>query len=173
MNFDNVKIYCPHSDVTPALIDNCEVIDNSSFISRVLCDLGRPDEELVIISPDAGAYKLIFKLCEKLGFKGEIVTCSKSRNHITGEITTVVPQFDETKSVLIIDDIILGGRTFINIRNEIKNEKVYLAVSHGVFDSGGYGDPVPALADAFNKIYTTNSRKDEYENKAIKVIPIL
>lgn len=70
---------------------------------------------------------------------------------------------------MIIDDICLGGRTFINIRKEIPNKEVYLAVSHGVFDSGGYGDPIPALTEAFTHIFTTNSRKNEedYNNDKI------
>ena len=59
---------------------------------------------------------------KKIDFKGEIVTCSKSRNHDTGEKTIIVPQFDETKDVLIIDDICLAGGTFLGIANQIKNK---------------------------------------------------
>ena len=124
-------------------------------------------DDLVIISPDAGSYKLIFKLCEKLNFKGEIITCSKSRNHETGEITTVVPKFDENKKVLIIDDICLAGNTFFNIRKEIPNENVYLAVSHGVFN-----DNIDKLGTYFNAVFTTNSRRDESVGENIEVIKI-
>ena len=47
---------------------------------------------------------------KKLDYHGDIVTCLKSRNHETNEITTIVPEFDETKPVLIIDDIALGSK---------------------------------------------------------------
>lgn len=167
MEFDRVDIFANHSDVTPALINNSRVIDNSEFITKVLKHLSYPDNELVIISPDAGSYKLIFKLCEKIGFKGEIITCSKSRNHDSGEITTVVPKFDESKPVLIIDDIALGSRTFFNIRREIKNTNVYLAVSHGIFNEN-----VDKLGEEFNVVFTTNSRRNESIGKNIEIINI-
>jgi len=169
-NFNSVKIFDPHSDVTPGLINNCIIIDNSSFISNVLKILNQHninEKNLVIVSPDASAYKKIFKLCEKIGFNGDIITCSKSRNHETGELTIQVPKFDENKSVLIIDDIALGSRTFLNIRNELKNKDVYLAVSHGVFNEN-----IDKLGEAFNTVYTTNSRREESVGENIKVIKI-
>jgi ribose-phosphate pyrophosphokinase len=167
MNLNKITIGMPHSDVTPALLNNCEVTDNSDFIIKVLLELNIPDENLVICSPDAGSYKLIYKLCEKIGFKGDIITCSKSRNHETGELTTIVPRINESKDVLIIDDIALGSRTFFNIRNEIRNSNVYLAVSHGIFNEN-----VNKLETEFTKIFTTNSRRDESVGKNIKVISI-
>ena len=89
-------------------------------------------------------------------------------------IVLLKPKLDKEKSVLIIDDICLGGRTFIDIASKIEN-KCYLAISHGVFDSGGYGDPVPALIEAFDGIYSSNSRKDvapESGNGKITIIDI-
>lgn len=167
MNLDNVYVFAPHSDVTCALINNCVRVDNHNFIKNVLMDLSENNyiskyltneiDDLVLISPDAGAYKLIYKLSEDLGLKKcEIITCSKSRNHETGVITTVVPKFDENKTVLIIDDICLAGNTFFNIRKEIPNENVFLAVSHGIFN-----DNVDKLEAQFTKVYTTNSRRDK------------
>lgn len=167
MNLNKVYVGMPHSDVTPALINNCEVIDNSKFIIKVILDLGISDENLVICSPDAGAYKLIFKLCEKIGFKGEIITCSKSRDHETGRLTMQIPSCDINKSVLIIDDIALASNTFLNIRKELKNKNVFLAVSHGIFN-----DNVDKLEKQFSKVYTTNSRRDESVGENIQVIKI-
>ena len=178
LNLAGVEIFDNHSDVCTALINRCKAIDNSQFIRMVLneiinyhsmspIDLNPKEEDIVIISTDAGSYKKINKLCEKLNFKGEIVTCSKSRNHETGEITTVVPEFDETKLVLIIDDICLGGRTFFNIRKELKNENVYLAVSHGIFNENR-----DRLETEFKKVFTTNSREDNYDISNVDVITI-
>lgn len=165
-----VIVFDPHSDVTPALLNNCEVRDNSSFIDSVIYNLYctseisyfDPFKDLIILSPDAGAYKKIFALCEKIEFKGQIECCAKSRNHETGEKTIIVPKFDETKDVLIIDDICLAGGTFLGIANQIKN-KCYLAVSHGIFNKG-----VDHLLDRFEMIYTTDSRC-EIENERVKI----
>lgn len=167
MELNRIFVGMPHSDVTPALLNNCQVIDNSDFIIKVLHELNIPDENLIICSPDAGAYKLIFKLCEKLKFKGEIITCSKSRDHITGDLTMQIPTCDSSKSVLIIDDIALGSRTFLNIRKELKNKNVYLAVSHGIFNEN-----VDLLESNFNKIFTTNSRRDDSISEKIEIIKI-
>lgn len=177
MEFDNVEVYANHSDVTPALINNSYMIDDSYFVRQVLGKLteeGITEKDIILLSPDAGAFKRIFKLAEKIEFKGQIETCSKSRDYVTQLPTQKIPSFDKNKTVLIVDDICLGGRTFINIANQIENP-CYLAVSHGIFDSGGYGDPLPALESAFKGIFTTNSRKDASayaENKIIKVINI-
>ena len=176
MNLPYIEVFDPHSDVTPALLNNCEVRDNSEFIEDVLnrlsseyssdMDYDIMDDpkikNLIILSPDSGAYKKIFSLCEKIGFKGQIECCSKSRNHETGEKTIIVPKFDETKDVLIIDDICLAGGTFLGVANQIKN-KCYLAVSHGIFNNG-----VEHLLKRFETIYTTDSRC-EIEHEKVKI----
>lgn len=167
LKFDGVYVFDPHSPVTPALLDNCTVFDNSDFIFDVINKITDNSDELIILSPDAGAFKKIFKLCEKIEFKGEIVTCSKSRNHDTGNLVIIVPEFDSSKNVLIIDDICLAGNTFLNIREKIKNENVYLAVSHGIFN-----DNVERLKSSFKKIYTTNSRRSESIDDSIEIIDI-
>lgn len=165
MNLDQVFIYDSHSDVSLGLINNSISIDNYNFIKKVLSDIN--DENIIICSTDAGSFKKIFKLCEKLDYHGDIVTCLKSRNHETNEITTIVPEFDETKPVLIIDDIALGSKTFLNIRRQIKNKQVYLAVSHGVFNEN-----IDKLETDFTKIYTTNSRRDISVSENIKIFDI-
>lgn len=193
MGLYEITVFDPHSDVCMGLLNNSVVMDNSKFILEVLFQMrdeyvavsgfGEADtnilvkegkfvdkrvtDNLIILSPDAGAYKKIFKLCEKIGFKGQIECCSKSRNHNTGELTIIVPKFDENKNVLIIDDIALGSNTFFNIRKELKNPKVFLAVSHGIFN-----DNVDKLETEFEKVFTTNSRRNESIGKNIKVVKI-
>jgi len=167
---DSFVIFDPHSDVSPALLDNCEVCDNSKFIKDVMDQWesqykGVHRNELIILAPDAGAYKKIFALCEKIGFKGQIECCAKSRNHETGEKTIIVPKFDETKDVLIIDDICLAGGTFLGVASKIKN-KCYLAVSHGIFNNG-----VDHLLERFETIYTTDSRCN-IENDQVKIFKL-
>lgn len=162
---DEYIIFDPHSDVTPALINNIAVGDNSEFVKYTLNQIMRntiQEEHITILSPDAGAYKKIFKLCEKIGFKGRIETANKYRDTTNGEIQTRLSceDFGAAPYVLIVDDICMGGRTFINLAQQIKEAKeLYLAVSHGVFNNG-YDE----LYKYFTHIFTTNSFQD-FENK--------
>lgn len=141
MNVSKVFIDDAHSDVAPALIDNCVNKDqldifrkNSSFLN-FLCY-----NNLTLISPDAGAEKKIRKLQSNLGHN--VVYCTKERDVKTGEIKGVtIPNCDlKDESCIIIDDICDGGRTFIELAKKLKSDKrvnkVYLYVTHGIFSNG-------------------------------------
>ena len=170
LEVDKYVIFDPHSDVSPALLKNCKVIDNSEYINNVLCDIrllkeGSLEDNLCIISPDAGAYKKIGKLCSKLNWNGELVAANKFRSILTGNIESIELSTDDFKGkdVLIIDDICVGGRTFISLAQKLRERNcgnVYLAISHGVF-SNGFAE----LGVHIDKIYTTNSFKDIEEPK--------
>jgi len=172
-------VFDPHSDITPALLNKCVVEDNSLFIRWVLQRLDdfnnngyqgqwSANEDLVILSPDAGAYKKIFKLAEKIGFKGQIECANKFRNTTTGEINIRLSINDfKGKDILIIDDICVGGRTFIELAKQLVQcniSNLQLAVSHGIF-SNGFND----LERYFQNIFTTNSIEEEYDGEDINV----
>lgn len=159
MPVESYKVYDPHSDVTPALLKNCRVVDNSSYIKTVVESL---DPNLVLLSPDAGAYKKIYKLAEKIKFSGEVASANKSRSISTGNIDSIElsRQDFEGRNVLIVDDICIGGRTFIELAKKLNERNVgnlYLAVSHGIFSNG-----LNELSKYFNKVFTTNSRMSHY-----------
>lgn len=168
-------IFDAHSDVAPALLRTAIVVDNSAFLKAVLGMLSlkkgddwTPDNNLVVLSPDAGAYKKIFKVTEKIGFKGGIETANKYRDTTDGELKIRLSREDfEKKDVLIIDDICIGGRTFLELGEQLRKRNVgdlYLAVSHGIFSNG-----LRILGRMFNNIFTTNSRADNYEEMIIDV----
>lgn len=155
LNLNEITVYDPHSEVTPALLNNCTVISNHNFIKQVIADIG---EEVFLISPDGGALKKIYKLTHALGGV-EVVECSKSRDVKTGHISDfkVYAEDLQGKTCLIVDDICDGGGTFIGLAKELKNKnagKLYLAVSHGIFSKG-----LDELSQYFDKIYSTNSFK--------------
>jgi ribose-phosphate pyrophosphokinase len=163
LDVDRYFIFDPHSDVSPALLHKTTVIDNSSYIREVLVSLNNYDggdtvqSRLAILSPDAGAYKKIGKLCSKLGWQGELVAANKYRSISTGSIESLElsKQDFEGKDVLIIDDICIGGRTFIELAKKLREKnvgKIYLAISHGVF-SNGFRD----LNEYFEGIFCTDS----------------
>ena len=121
----------------------------------------------MLISPDGGALKKIYKVSEYLGGV-EVVECSKSRDVKTGKLSgfKVYSEDLEGKDCLIVDDICDGGGTFIGLAAELKNKnagKLYLAVSHGIFSKG-----FDSLR-CFDKIFTTNSFKD-FDNEVITQI---
>src|SRR5690606_17953064 len=116
------EIFHPHSDKVE-FIDNVYISDNTKVIEWAIRDIAETKKDLiplVWVIPDSGAFKTQFKQIEKLGYP-DFITCMKSRNHGSGEITTVVNCEDlQGKDCFIVDDICLGGRTFRNIALELK-----------------------------------------------------
>jgi ribose-phosphate pyrophosphokinase len=161
LDFDLVTILDPHSDVTPALLDNCEVIPNHKFVREALLDIGvYYDQEYFLISPDAGANKKMLGLAKAMGAKNA-VKCDKVRDIETGKLSGFeVYAEDLMDSVcVIVDDICDGGGTFMGLAEELKKKKagdLYLIVTHGIF-SKGYDE----LTKHFKMIYTTDSINSE------------
>jgi ribose-phosphate pyrophosphokinase len=153
-------VFDSHSDVAPALLNKCVRIDNKRFIEFVVNNIGR--KNLKLLSPDAGSFKKVFKLSENLGFI-PVVSASKYRDEQTRDIVTVIPPVKDC-DLLLVDDICLGGKTFINIAEQLRkngfNGKLYLAISHGIF-SNGYDE----LEKHFEMIFTTNSRYSDKRGK--------
>jgi len=156
-NFLNVNVMDPHSDVLEACLNNYSKKSNSSLVSYALNDLKSRALQTALISPDAGALKKIYDIAKEFTITN-VTTASKIRNIVTGEILrTELPKMDlnNIENIFIIDDICDGGRTFIELAKEIKNQTnkpIYLVVTHGIFSSG-----FAELEKYFNKIYTTNS----------------
>jgi ribose-phosphate pyrophosphokinase len=166
LQLNQIQVFDPHSEVTPALLNNCEVVANYDFIQQVVKSIG---SDVLLISPDGGALKKIYKVSEYLGGV-EVIECSKSRDVKTGKLSgfKVYSEDLQGKDCLIVDDICDGGGTFIGLAEELKNKNagnLYLAVSHGIFNKGFEGLSV------FKKIFTTNSFKD-IENDNVETIKI-
>ncbi|MCV9932009.1 ribose-phosphate diphosphokinase [Flavobacterium sp. LS1R47] len=166
MQLNKVFVFDAHSEVTPALVNNCEVIPNHTFIATVIKTIG---SNVKLISPDGGALKKIYKVSEFLGGV-DVVECSKSRDVKTGRLSGFKVYEDDLKGIdcLIVDDICDGGGTFVGLAEELKKKnagKLYLAVSHGIFNKGF------EVLDCFDKIFTTNSFKD-FEGESVEVIKL-
>nr|WP_315240817.1 ribose-phosphate diphosphokinase [uncultured Flavobacterium sp.] len=164
LQLNKVFVFDAHSEVTPALVNNCEVIPNHTFIKEVLKVIG---ENVKLISPDGGALKKIYKVSEFLGGV-EVVECSKSRDVKTGKLSGFKVYNDDLQGMdcLIVDDICDGGGTFVGLAEELKKKnagKLYLAVSHGIFNKGF------EVLNCFDGIFTTNSFKD-FEGESVQVI---
>ena len=171
MALASVTVFDPHSEVTPALLNNCVTVSNHEFIKQVIANIGT---DVKLISPDGGALKKIYKVSEFLG-GAEVVECSKSRDVKTGKLSGFKVYAEDLAGTdcLIVDDICDGGGTFIGLAESLKAKnagKLYLAISHGIFSKG-----FDELGKYFEQIFTTDSIKEvDHEGVTqIKLIDIL
>lgn len=148
-NFYKVKILDPHSDVTPASINNCVVKTQVEVFKKIQSNW----HETYLVAPDAGAYKKTHAFGKSVGAAG-IITCNKVRDLKTGTINSLYMQEDVTGlDLVVLDDIGDGMGTFIMLAEYLKGAKSKkLCITHGIFSKG----KIP-LTDCYDHIYTTNS----------------
>lgn len=161
MNLDKVVIFDPHSDVVPALLNNCKVINNHNLVDKILNYELYNIGNYYLVSPDAGSEKKIGSLHTHLVKMGnrkiiDVVKCSKIRDVRTGKLSGFNVNYDDlnNKPCIIIDDICDGGGTFLGLYDELKNKNagdIYLIVSHGIFSKG------TEVFDKFKQVFTINS----------------
>lgn len=166
VGFDEVVVFDPHSDVTPALLDNVRVISNHAYVKEIVA--GMSDYHLV--SPDGGALKKVHKLAQFLD-TDSVIECSKVRNVKTGKLTGFTVYADDLhcKTCVVVDDICDGGGTFLGLAGELKQKnagKLILVVSHGIFNKG-----TDFLLEKYDEIHTTDSFKS-YDDKNIQCIKL-
>lgn len=166
------KVFHPHNpEVVEALMNNVEIIDNSEFIYNVLNNItldnwSKGDKgkmfNTILMSSDAGGFKPLIKLCDKISWEGETYSASKSRDPENGKLTQFVGKNDfQGKDVLIVDDICVYGGTFKGLSKILKTcniGKLYLAVSHMTVQDLGEAP----VTNYFDKVFTTNSKYDKY-----------
>lgn len=124
LNFTTVTIYDPHSSVMPALLNHC--------IVKYPMDGVYPEEYDLVFYPDNGAakkYSEIYHYSYRFG--------NKKRNLDTGEIIKyeiIADKEDiEGKYILMRDDLVMGGRTFIEAAKALREmgaKHIDLYVTH-------------------------------------------
>lgn len=161
-NFSKVTVFHPHSDVIVGQINKCHILDNSEYITWVLNQI--PTVNTILMSSDAGGFKPLIKLAEIIEWQGDTYSASKSRDPKSHKLTQLVDRNDfEGKDILIIDDLCVGGGTFIGLAKMLKERncgKVYLAVSHITVPEIN-----PSLMLEFDMVFTTNSKYKGYGYK--------
>ena len=179
MRWISLNIFHPHNqELVEALLDNTHIIDNSNFIKDTILSIDgngyldfnfykcRQEDKLVLLSSDAGGFKPLMKLCDKLNWKGETFSASKSRKYENNEsklIQLIDKEDFKRKNILIIDDICVYGGTFIGLSKLLRERnvgKIYLAISHLTVDK-----PNPDLFKSFDKVFTTDSKDLQYVNE--------
>lgn len=121
-------------------------------------------DNLILMSSDAGGFKPLMKLCDKINWKGETFSASKSRKYENSE-TKLTQQVNREdfggKDILIIDDICVYGGTFKGLSKLLKERncgKLYLAISHLTIEH----HKQDSVFEYFDKVFCTNSKYGEY-----------
>ena len=181
LQFEDIEVFHPHNaEIVEAILNNVTILDNSYFIKNVLFNEialgpGFPDmkklDNLVLMSSDAGGFKPLMKLVNKIGWQGETFSASKARKYEDGK-SSLIQQIDrqdfQGKDILIIDDICVKGGTFVGLAKMLKKRNcgnLYLAVSHmTVLD---FNEELTLLYDT---VFTTNSKNlphKQYSSKGV------
>lgn len=178
LNFNSVTIFHPHNqEVVEVILPNVKILDNSYFIQQVISkipvgieDIGK-DSHLILMSSDAGGFKPLMKLVDKINWEGETFSASKSRKYEDGK-SKLIQQIDrqdfEGKDILIVDDICVNGGTFVGLAKLLKDRnigKLYLAVSHLTVPNFN-----PELVSLFDTIFTTNSKNINYHVGPLQIL---
>jgi ribose-phosphate pyrophosphokinase len=176
--FESVFLFDPHSDVGPALINNSFVMNGELTHVIGKCIKAEEDKQcgctgkdnVVLVSPDAGAYKKVFKYAEIYG--KELVAANKFRDN-KGKVTLNFSGDVAGKDCLIIDDLCSRGNTFIKLAQKLKDQgaqTVQLYVSH--FEGGceEYKQTIDNLLKCIDRVYTTNSFRDFDEDDRRKIL---
>ncbi len=154
MQFDKVRILHPHSPISLALIHNSEKLSHLKYVKQAYDAIGNP----VLVSPDAGAYKVTHEIAEELN--ADLVPSNKVR--VNGDPQISVQGDVNGRECLIVDDLADGGRTFQFLAEELKKQgakKVFLYVTHAQFNYG-----FEELRNSIDHFYCTNSYRDLEED---------
>ena len=141
-NFDKVTIFCPHSEVTPALLNNVIIQDELKYIDRIIdIELDKIKGYIAIVKkdtivktfnivcPDAGAGKRVGKIVQHLSTKFincqfNLIRCEKVRNVKDGKLEGFFVQSEKLGGhpTIICDDINSMGGTFIGLGVELRKK---------------------------------------------------
>lgn len=161
------NIVDPHSEVTTASLDKVWVLPQDDVFSRLK---DRYDFECdAIVAPDAGAFKKSANIAKQYNLP--LILATKQRDPVTNLLTRTELVGGEVvgKHVVIVDDILDGGRTFANLAKELKEQgasKVSLFITHGIF-SYGYESLKEHLDEIF--VYYMWLPTEEVDTSFIKI----
>ncbi|WP_080429327.1 ribose-phosphate diphosphokinase [Burkholderia ubonensis] len=159
--FDDVEIWDPHSDVTPALLNNVRIRSTRDLMLSTFDEMGSAYllRECAFVAPDAGARKRVSALAK--AFNTDVVFADKKRDPQTGALSGAQVQGElPARPLLVVDDICDGGGTFIELARVLRekmtapfNQPLYLYVTHGLFTKG-----LEPLFAHYDRVFTANCR---------------
>jgi ribose-phosphate pyrophosphokinase len=131
--FDSITVMDPHSQVVMDALPHCRAIYPQAQITAAIQDT----QATAIAYPDAGAVRKYTAIYQT---DCRIISGRKVRNQQTGVLTDTAIEGDPADhTVLIVDDICDGGRTFVALADALYAggaQAVHLFVTHGLFSKG-------------------------------------
>lgn len=168
-NFDNVFIICPHSEVTPALLDKGKILEEFRCVERAV-NMFKDGHNFNIVCPDAGAGKRVEKIVQQLsnnnGFVNfHLIRCEKIRDVKDGSLKEFFVQANDLNGYpsMIVDDIVCGGGTFKGLGEVLRARNcgpLSLFVTHADDVVG-----IQSMIEYFDQVFVTNSKKNWNEFK--------
>lgn len=161
LDFSEVRIYDPHSNVCAALINNVKITYPIKEVQKTIEAIGSTN--MIAFYPDEGAMK---RGTDYL--KGGYAFGIKNRDWETGEILGLELMNKEMvrgRDILIVDDICSRGGTFYHSAKALKEagaNKIYLYVTH-CENTILKGELL--TSGLIERVYTTNSIFTEKHEK--------
>lgn len=160
--FNSVGILTPHSEVTPALINNVYVIDELPYINRIV-QSNLNGHQFNVVCPDAGAGKRVGKIVQYLQNQNghvqfNLIRCEKVRDVKDGSLKGFFVQADDLGGhpSMIVDDIVAMGGTFIGLGEELKKKNagdLMLYTAHADCALG-----LEKMCAYFTSVFTSDSK---------------
>jgi ribose-phosphate pyrophosphokinase len=151
LNFTSIVVYDPHSEVSSAVLKHCIVTPRSQLMREHedvydwICRGGWDTDPMYLVSPDAGSVKKSYEIAKTFPQFTGIIFAEKIREVSSGNIVKTIvhnvpPDINHAK-LLICDDVIDGGRTFIELANWFTDNhytpvEINLYATHGIFSKG-------------------------------------
>lgn len=172
LNFNKVTVIDPHSNVCDGVFNSFEVISQLDLINK-WTDLIPVIQGSVVVAPDLGGSK---KTAEIAAFVShdKFIRADKLRDLSNGNIKETIVYCDDLngKNIFLGDDIIEGGRTFIELAKVLKKKncgRIVLYATHGIFSQGVDN----LLNNGIDQIWVTNSyRTDLVETDRLRIFNI-
>ena len=190
LDVDEILTVEPHSDVLPALLNNCFTIEVEEVMPW---DTIFKKDNIILVSPDGGAIKRTGRVMKYLDSQGytndrwfDIVYADKDRDPITGKINNIVVQdksgpeggsiFDSDlypdQQYIVVDDVGAMCGTFLGLHDKLKGrgaKHIDIVLAHIDCNRNG----LPDLCEKFDNVYVTNSQSDYCSGGNLTVVDVL
>ena len=155
----------------------CNYLKSNIFVSSDKTNQIDPNEQFILIAPDAGAEKKVKAYSSNLKLNYRILTKNRDytkantvmESHLTGDPTTIVG-----KTAILVDDMIDTAGTLIQGILELKKygiKNVIVIASHGVF-SGPALERINATDEIISVIVTNSIPQEKNINICPKITVI-
>lgn len=137
------------------------------YASPIFTSLFKGMENLVVVSPDMGGIKLARSYAQRLD--ANLVVIDKRRpKHNFAEVMNIIGTV-EGKDILLVDDMIDTGGTFVSVVNSLKErgaQNIYSAITHPLLS----GNAIERIENSdITKLYVSDSIPLKTETSKIEV----